>query len=126
MAKETVKEVPWAKVVAKTEELSGIPKKQLDEVTTQLVLGIEELIKDNQPKRDGDTTVIDTPFGSYRFDRIAAHNVQDASGKTVVQPTSCAFDIGIPRNFINKANVGLIDKITEEEEKKPTSKRAAS
>jgi hypothetical protein len=39
-----IKGISWPKVVAETEEISGIPRKQIDEDANQLVLGIESII----------------------------------------------------------------------------------
>jgi hypothetical protein len=118
MTKDNTKEFPWSKTVAKIEEISGIPRKQIDEVANQIVLGIEAMVLENQPKRDGDTILIDTPFAAYQFIRYPAQNVQGPDGKQVVRPTCIGGNVTIPRNFILKANIGLIDKATEEEEKR--------
>jgi hypothetical protein len=117
MAKD-VKEIPWNKVVAETEEISGIPRKQIDEVANQLVLGIESVIEKNQPKRDGDSVVIETPFVSYDFMRFPASNVQTQDGRTALRPSCIGGNTSIPRHFIEKANIGLVDKPIEEKKKK--------
>jgi hypothetical protein len=112
------KGIPWNKVVAETEEISGIPRKQIDEVANQLVLGIESVIEKNQPKRDGDGISIETPFAAYEFVRFPETNVQSPEGKTVVRPACIGGNTSIPRRFVLKANIGLVDKPTEEEKKK--------
>jgi hypothetical protein len=117
MAKDN-KEIPWSKVVIETEEISGIPRKQIDEVSNQLVLGIESIIEKNQPKRDGDSITIDTPFTAYEFTRLAQTNAQDAGGRLVVRPACIGANTSIPRRFILKANIGLVDRPIEDEKKK--------
>jgi hypothetical protein len=118
MAKDTTKVVSWEKTVAKVEEISGIPRKQIDDTANQIVLGIEAIVRENQPKRDGDTVTLETPFGGYEFIRYPAQNVQTQSGQQVVRPTCIGGNSVMPRNFITQANVGLIDKATEEAESK--------
>jgi hypothetical protein len=111
MVKEQAKEISWPKVAAKTEELSGIPRKQIDDVSSQIVLGIEALSLENQPKRDGDELVIDTPFAIYKFIREAAENMVGPDGKTAFTRPSCiSGNTSIPRNFVIKANVGLAER----------------
>jgi hypothetical protein len=118
MQKETNREIPWAKVVAKTEDISGIPKKQIDEVATQITLGLESLIEENQPKRDGDMVTISTPFATYNFQRFPAMNVKSSDDKMVLRPACVGGNSTIPRHFVNKANIGLVDNVFEEPEKK--------
>jgi hypothetical protein len=120
MSKDSIKEIPWAKVVAKTEEISGIPRKQLDEVSNQLVIGIDTVLEENQPKRDGDKVDIMTPFATYEMIRYGAENKMSSDGVQTVRPTCVGMNISIPRRFVNAANIGLIDKATEEAEKKKT------
>jgi hypothetical protein len=118
MSKDSIKEIPWSKVVAKTEEISGIPRKQLDEVSNQLVIGIDAVLEENQPKRDGDKVDIMTPFATYEMVRYGAENRTSADGIQSVRPTCVGMNVSIPRRFVNAANIGLIDKATEEAEKK--------
>jgi hypothetical protein len=118
MGKDSIKEIPWAKVVAKTEEISGIPRKQLDEVSNQLAVGIDAVIEEHQPKRDGDRVDIMTPFATYGMIRNGAQNQMSPDGVLSVRPACVGMNIAIPRRFINAANIGLIDKATEESEKK--------
>jgi hypothetical protein len=118
MQKDPMKEIPWSKVVSKTEEISGIPKKQIDEVTNQLVLGIESVIEENQPKRDGDSVTIDTPFTAYQFTRMPAQNVINSEGKMVLRPACVGGNTTIPRHFIDKANIGLVDNVADDDKKK--------
>jgi hypothetical protein len=124
MAKDTVKEIPWAKVVAEIEDISGIPRKQIDEMANQMVLGVESVIEKNQPKRDGDEVTIETPLGTIGLVRFGAQNVLTPDGRQVVRPACVGANIGLGRNFIYKANIGLVDKATEEAEKKKTVKSA--
>jgi hypothetical protein len=118
MSKDSVKKVPWDKTVLEIEEISGIPRKQIDEVANQIVVGIESIIEKNQPKRDGDMLSLETPFATFDFLRYGAQNVQTPEGKQVVRPTCVGANSTIPRRFVLKANIGLIDKATEESEKK--------
>jgi ankyrin repeat protein len=120
MQKETNREIPWEKVVAKTEDISGIPKKQIDEVASQLTLGVEALIKENPPKRDGDIVSIVTPLSTLNFERFPAANVKNSDGKVVLRPACIGGNSTIPRHFVNKANIGLVDTVFEEPEKKKT------
>jgi hypothetical protein len=118
MSKEMNRVIPWPKVSTKIEELSGIPRKQIDEVANQIASGLEAIIIENQPKRDGDSISIETPFGAYDVKRFPASNIQTQEGKTVVRPACVGGSTSIPRNFILKANTGLVDKPIEEDKKK--------
>jgi hypothetical protein len=118
MTKDPSKTIPWSKIVAEVEEISGIPRKQVDEVSNQIVLGIESIIEKNQPKRDGDVVMLESPFCGYELTRVASHNVVGPDGKQVVRPTCIGLNVTGPRNFIIKANIGLVDRATEEAEKK--------
>jgi hypothetical protein len=114
MSKDVNKTIPWEKTVVKIEELSGIPRKQIDDVANQIVLGIEATVRENQPKRDGEEISIETPFGGYTLIRYPAQNVQTQNGQQVVRPTCIGVNFTLPRNFVTKANIGLIDKATDE------------
>jgi hypothetical protein len=118
MTKETTRSIAWPKVVAEIEDLSGIPRKQIDEVSNKIVKGLESIIEKNQPKRDGEEVCIETPFAGYRFSKHPAQNTIGHDGKQIARPTCIGANISIPRNFIDKANIGLIDKVTEDAEKK--------
>jgi hypothetical protein len=122
MAKETSKIVPWNKVIVKTEEISGIPRKQIDEVAAQIKIGIEATAQENQPKRDGDSITLETPFAAYMFTRQPASNVVAADGRTVLRPSCITGNAAMPCEFIRKANIGLIDIPTEEEAEKDKKK----
>jgi hypothetical protein len=123
MSKETTKTVPWSKVVLKTEELSGIPRKQIDEVANQIAIGIGATAEENQPKRDGDSVNIESPFGTYEFTRYPAQNINVSDGRTMLRPACVGANVSIPRVFVNKANIGLIDNPTEEAEQEKEHKK---
>jgi hypothetical protein len=98
--------------------VTGIPRKQIDDVSNQIVIGIESIVEKNQPKRDGDKVDILTPFGTYGLIRFGAQNQVSPEGIQVVRPTCIGMNVSLPRRFINAANIGLIDKATEEAETK--------
>jgi hypothetical protein len=126
MTKEQVKTIQWSKVAAEVEEIAGIPRKQVDDVATQIVKGIESLSEKNQPRRDGDILSIETPFVNYQFQRIPAAAVPGPDGKNYERPSCICGNTSILKNFIIKANIGLIDsaaaaavaEASEESEKK--------
>jgi hypothetical protein len=121
VTEDNVKKIPWPKVATEIEDLSGIPRKQIDEVANQIALGIESIAEKNQPKKDGDAISIETPFAAYEFKRLPASNVQGPDGKTVIRPACVGANTSIPRSFIIKANTGLVDghgSETTEEKKK--------
>jgi hypothetical protein len=127
MSKESTKIIPWEKTVAEIEDVSGIPRKQIDEVATQIGAGIESIIKNNQPKRDGDKVSIETPFCLYTMERLGERNIVSPEGNSVTRPVCIGMNNSVPKRFVNAANIGLIDKISDEadaEAKKKTTKIA--
>jgi hypothetical protein len=122
----SVKTIPWEKIVVEVEEISGIPRKQIDDTADQIARGMESVIEKNQPKRDGEEVVLETPFGGYTLHRLPAQNVPTENGKQVVRPTCIGLNCIIPRNFITKANVGLVDKATAESEKEKDKKKKSA
>jgi hypothetical protein len=100
MTKEQVKTLPWAKVAAEVEEIAGIPRKQVDDVATQIVKGIESLSEKNQPRRDDDVLTIETPFATYQYKRIPAANVPGPDGKNYERPSCICGNTTMPKSFI--------------------------
>jgi hypothetical protein len=123
MTKEQVKEIAWSKVVTEVEEISGIPRKQVDDVANQIVLGIESIVEKNQPKRDDDELTIETPFICYKFKREPSQNIMRPDGAQFTRPACISGNSSVPRNFIIKANVGLADKATAATEAEPEKKK---
>jgi hypothetical protein len=131
MTKEQVKTIPWAKVVAEVEEIAGIPRKQVDDIANEIVNGINSVSEKNQPRRDDDILVIETPFTNYQFKRLPAANVMGPDGKNYERPSCICGNTSMPKPFVIKANIGLIDSATAaaaaaEASEEPEKKKRAS
>jgi hypothetical protein len=126
MSKESVKSIPWEKAIAEIEDISGIPRKQIDEVATQISVGIESMIKNNQPKRDGDKISIETPFCLYTMERLGERNIVTPEGNAVTRPVCIGINSATPKQFIRSANIGLIDRASDEAEAESKKKSAKS
>jgi hypothetical protein len=50
--------------------------------------------------------------------RVPAENVRLSDNEIYTKPAAIGMNSWVPRHFVNAANVGLIDKVTDEEEKK--------
>ena len=109
MAKETTKTVSWKEVVDLVSSDSGIPKKQIEDTAQAIDKGIKSTLSSKQPKRDGDSIEIETPFTCFKSTRLAASVVVDQNGNKVNRPTCCAVNTAVPVSYIDAANLGLVD-----------------
>lgn len=110
MAKEQqVKTVEFEEVVATASDLSGAPKKQIEESCNAVQQAISALLTKHQPKRDGDSVEVITPFCPIISTRLPEQIVTDASGNKVKRPACCAVNTGVRREFIKAANIDLVD-----------------
>ena len=100
MAK-TEKTVSWESVVDVISADSGMPKKQI-------VKGIEKVLEDKQPKKDGDVLHVETPFDLYTATRVPEQVIKDPSGASYTRPPAIAVNTSVPKNFVTAANMGLV------------------
>ena len=117
MAKNQEKEVQWKEVVEVAADLAGAPKKQLEADADAIDKSLKKILTERQPKRDGDVLKVYTPFGAYMSTRLPEAVVTDANGNRFTRSSRCAVNIGIPRDYIDAANIGLADKVEEKEAK---------
>ena len=118
MAKATEKEIEWKEVVETAADLSGAPKKQIEADAEAIDKSIRQILTEKQPKRDGDTLTVYTPFGAYCSSRLPETVVTDANGNRTTRPSCCAVNVGIPRDYIDAANCGLVDKVEDKKDTK--------
>lgn len=107
MAK-TEKTVSWESVVDVISADSGMPKKQIDDTSKQIVKGIEKVLEDKQPKKDGDVLHVETPFDLYTATRVPEQVIKDPSGASYTRPPAIAVNTSVPKNFVTAANMGLV------------------
>lgn len=117
MAKNNSKEIEWKEVIETAADISGAPKKQIETDAEAIDKAIRKTLTEKQPKRDGDELKIFTPFGVYCSTRIPEAVVVDNNGNRMTRPSVCAVNIGIPRDYIDVANIGLVDKDASEDKK---------
>lgn len=111
MAKDT-KKYEWADVLELASTNSGIPKKQIEEDCNAVNTAIGQLLEEKQPKRDNESIEVDTPFAQYRSTRMPETIITNVAGDKVVRPPCCLVNVGIPTDYVTKANIGLVDKDT--------------
>lgn len=113
MAKENqTKVVEWKEVIELASTDSGIPKKQLEEDSVAIDKSIKSLLTSKQPKRDNESLEIKTPFTLYHSTRLPETVITDSAGHQVTRPSCCEVNLGIPRSYVDAANIGLVDKDT--------------
>lgn len=123
MAKELTRK--WEDVVGTCADESGMPKKQITDTAEAINKSIQTELSEHQPKRDGDTLAIATPFGKFISERLPEQVITDASGNKFKRPSCCVVNVGIPNAYITAANVGLVDDAEIEKEGKVKAKAKA-
>ena len=118
MATKGVKEVEWAEVLSMAADISGAPKKQIEADVEAVDKSIRRILTEKQPKRDNDQLMIKTPFACYASTKLPETVITDVNGNHMTRPSCYAVNIGVPRTYIDAANIGFVDKV--EEEKKDT------
>jgi len=121
MGKDVTKSVEWKEVVETASSESGAPKKQIEETCEAVHKAIQTCLTKHQPKRDGDSVEIMTPFAVVKSTRIPEQIVTDASGNQVKRPSCCGVNYGVSRDYVTAANIGLVDVTNASEGKKSKS-----
>ena len=99
----------WENVVETIAEESGMPKQQIVQTMDAFNKGVQSELTKYQPKRDGDILEVITPAFKGIVERVPEEVITDASGQKFTRPSCCVFNMGIPSEFINAANAGLVD-----------------
>ena len=115
MAKDQTKTVEFKEVIEEASSASGAPKKQLEESAAAIHNAIQTCLTKHQPKRDGDSVEVMTPFCVVKSTRLPEQIVTDASGNQVKRPACCAVNYGVRREYVLAANVGLVDSASLED-----------
>lgn len=123
MAKDTTKCIEWAEVVDVASAESGFPKKELHDGAEALAKAVETVLEKYQPKKDGDSLEVTTPFCVVTSTRLPESIVTDANGAKFTRPSCCAVNTCVRTSFITAANIGLVDP--EAVEKVSSGKKSA-
>lgn len=118
MAANKVTTRKWEDVVGTVVDESGMPKKQVVDTAEAIHKGIMSELQNHQPKRDGDKLEVKTLDAKYVVERLAETVITDASGNKFTRPSCCAVNCAISADFINAANIGLVDDASLEKEGK--------
>ena len=102
------KTVGWDAVVDVISGDSGMPKKQIDDTSRAIVKGIEKVLEEKQPKKDGDVLYVETPFDRYEATRCPEQVIKDPSGAQYTRPSCVSVNTSVPTNFVTAANLGLV------------------
>ncbi len=100
--------VPWKDVVSRVSADSGIPKKNIDEVSDALQKGVSTIIKETRPTEIGATTKIKTPLGVFTTTLKPEKITQNPkTGEQFIRSSSYSVGWGVPKDFVDAANSGI-------------------